>query len=159
MTEELRESIERIRSLAPDLNKATDEAHAVVARVEKFLDDCSIGVPAQVQFSDEDLEGKLSRQKLLSYGRVDGKFRIAVTTTLCLEEGLSSFGNPEYKWMPDDDNPPVPWGSCPREVKLASFSSLPKLLQKIASEASSISEKADETAEAVRQILDAVNGK
>jgi len=150
MTEELRKSIERIRSLAPDLNKATDEAQKVVARVEQFLDGCGIGVTAEAQFSNEDLDENMSRQRQLSYARVAGKFRIAVTATLC--EMLEN----TTKFMPDEDNPPIAWGSCPRDIKLESFGRLPELLEKIADRASELSQAATDTTKTVKEILDAV---
>ncbi len=157
MVQSLLKSMQRIREATPVLNKATDEAQAIVARVEKFLDECSVGVHAHVQFSDEDVNEELSRQRSLSYERVDGKFRIAVTTTACLE--IETDGDPYTKCMPDEDNPPVAWGSCPRHIKLASFGSLPGLLSRIAEEASGLSRKAGETTEAVKQILDELNTK
>ena len=93
MTKELRDSIEKIRALAPKLNAATDAAQAIVTRVEAFLnDECSIGIPAEVgacfrrdfltadavEDSDgnaEDASAPYERWWHLCYERVDGKFR------------------------------------------------------------------------------------
>lgn len=157
MTESLRESIERIRGVAPSLNKATDDAQAIVSRVERFLNEYSVGIPAQVQLDDVDVSKNSSRQRYLSYERVDGKFRIAVTTYLVLEtDDNDPFAN---KFMPDPENPPIAWGSCPRDIKLVSFNALPQLLREIAKEAYCTSQQAKETVETVRQVLTAIDGE
>lgn len=157
MTESLSKSIEKIREVATGLNKATDDAQATVALVEKFLSKCSIGIGAHVQFSDDDLSEEMSRQTYLSYMRVDGSFRIAVNWSLCRENAEN--GIPEFKTMSDEQNPAVAWGSCSRDIKLKSFGSLPELLVKIAEKSIDLSQKANETTETVQQILNAVDGK
>ena len=164
MTESLRESIERIRELAPVLNKATDDAQAIVARLEQFLSEYRVGVPAKVKVDDMDVSKNISRQRYLSYERVDGKFRIAVTTHLACETDEVNHKNNinepfVIKFMPDPENPPIAWCSCPRDVKLVSFDALPELLRKIAKEAFCTSQQANNTVETVRQILTAVAGE
>ena len=46
MTQELREKLESLRAIAPRLNKATDDAAAVIKATDAFLDDLGLGVEA-----------------------------------------------------------------------------------------------------------------
>lgn len=50
----------------------------------------------------------------------------------------------------------VPWSSCPREMKLASFASLPDLLDRMADRASEMVTRAETTAGTVRQMFEAL---
>ena len=142
MTDQLRDAIRRIRDLTPELNAVTDKANAIVARVEKFLnDECSVGIPAYVRVgpSSESDDGAIEVQTWLAYARVDGKFRIAVQTTVN--------GEPEEN---------KPWPACQREVKLEVLDYLPKLLTKIADEVSEVIAKTDNTAGVVEEILESM---
>ena len=158
MNEQLRESIELIRHHATGLNEVTDDAQAIVARVEKFLNECSIGLAADVEFDEVDAGPKTSRCRCLSYARVDGKYRIAVTTHLFLDHGEPQLN----RYWSDPDNPPKSWGSCRRETKLASFKVLPELLTTIAEQAGNTPQTVNETNETVaklKKLLDDVNCK
>ena len=157
-----KQSIERLRTLSPQLNESTDEANRVVAMVETFLnDECSIGLPAEVVVckvtkrietpSDNRYEDPKTTTAVeyttLNYERVDGTFRIAV------EVGLSHEGGDEW-----EQTSLTPWASCPRSVKLATFPKLGDLLTEICESTEKAIEQTTETSKAVEEILGALNG-
>src|SRR5690348_14311722 len=67
MVNDLRQAVNKLRALAPQLNSAVDEANRVVSVVERFLaHECQLGVKAVI---------------LLRYGPVEGGYRIALTNS------------------------------------------------------------------------------
>ncbi len=98
---ELLEPMKRIQELAPAFNVRRDEIDSTITCVEKLLDDCKVGIRAWVEV---DGLGKLI------YGRVCGKFRIAIRT-------------------PDGD---APWQEHPSWTKAETLKHLPALIRAIA---------------------------
>src|SRR5437868_15537433 len=77
MVNDLRQAVNKLRALAPQLNNAVDEANRVVAVVERFLaQECHLGVEADIPVTYND-KGKATL--LLKYGPVEGSYRIALT--------------------------------------------------------------------------------
>lgn len=146
MTDSLNQSIDRIRTWSPRLNKITDEAAAVVARVEGFLNaECSVGIPAYVVHGEPN--GRPAAGHIeLCYCRVQGKYRIAVRGHYCGTDDMI-------------DERTRPWASCPRDVKLRTIADLPKLLETIAGNITSATDQTREAIEAVNQVLEAIDGK
>lgn len=91
----------RLEAAAGKLNQVSDAACAAVKRVETWLLANSVGGPASVEGDDG---------YTLVYARCGSKFRVAVVT---------------------GDRDMTPWNDCPRDVKLATFPLLPKLLRAI----------------------------
>lgn len=156
MTEELRKKLAALRAAAPALNKATDEANDVVAAVEKFLAELSLGISEEADAFDirpatgvgED--GDRSRWEVyshLAYGRVGGAHRIYV-----LQETRQDDENGREVHAVEE----TPWPSCSRQVKLQAFATLPELLGKIADRAMKLSEETIRTTETVRDLLSAM---
>src|SRR6266566_6292805 len=146
MTDQLKKSIEQLRTMTPKLNAATDEANKTVAAVEKFLnDECSIGISAYVNAWRGD-SGSLR----LAFDRIGGKFRIAVVDQKWIDD-------PQYpgngSWQ---DVEVVAWSESPRAWKLRTFPALPALLEKIASEAEDAIKRIDQTQAAVQEIMGAI---
>src|SRR5215203_6170076 len=113
MADNLRKHIDSIRKLSSQLNTLSDELGKTVASVEEFLNvTCSLGIPSSVLVEEDD-ESHIRIH--LCYGRVGGKFRIAV--------GLV---------FDDGEENTKPWSDCTRDVKIATFKKLPDLLAKIA---------------------------
>src|SRR4051794_21844527 len=82
MTEQLREQIERLRSVAPKLNAATEEAARVLQEVEKFLGEVlSLGISAtSSDFHEEPADPSDAGDERiivyrLAYDRLHGKFQ------------------------------------------------------------------------------------
>src|SRR5215471_3729667 len=100
--DELQQAISKLRSLSPRLNSAVEQAQRVVLQVEHFLvHECQLAVQAEVPVSYND---KGVAVTLLRYGRVNGKFHIALTQT----DGDARFVSRA-------------WVDCDRNEKLASF--------------------------------------
>jgi hypothetical protein len=119
MSAEISNSIESLRKLSPQLNKATDDANRMVQAVEAFLnDECKIGLPCFVQVWATD---NGDRRGLLGYDRHNGKFRIV------LKE--------EFNQGDEDLKDIRPWTEATRGDKLQSFTLLPRLLEAIVTEA------------------------
>lgn len=156
MTENLKKSIESLRSISPSLNAATDEATRVVAMVEKFLnEECSIGLPAETCVDSINLTSKASRITWLEYRRVDGKFCVAVVTGVQTEFS-DDYGHPDSAWKEEEV---VRWASAPRDLKLKSFEKLPKLLERIAAAAGEAASKTAAAADTVGKLLAAFDKK
>jgi hypothetical protein len=152
MTKELREKVAALRAVAPMLNATTEEVGTIVKAVEAMLTvelNLSINVESQAfdQADRNDAEGQPIRtSSCLGYGRVDGKYRIYVST----ETGeLDHDGG----WLRTVDRSETPWSSCPRDIKLRSFVSLPDLLGRIADEAERLATSAAKAAGTVRDLL------
>jgi hypothetical protein len=107
--DDLQMAVAKLRALSPKLNSAVDQAQRVVLQVEHFLaHECQVAIQAEVPVVYND---KGVAVTLLRYGRVEGKFHIALTNT----DGDSRFVSRA-------------WTDCDRAEKLASFPALPKLL-------------------------------
>ncbi|HYH65480.1 MAG TPA: hypothetical protein VD866_12360 [Urbifossiella sp.] len=127
----LKSSIDAIRANASQLNALTDHAGHVVQKVEEFLNEqCSVGVPAYVQFrgDGEDPEGTY-----LAYRRVGPRYRIAIVE-------VDDRG---------DDTEHKAWSDSPRDLKLESFSKLPTLLAQVADRVKTM---IDNTKESIKQV-------
>lgn len=157
MTDEMRAKLARLRSIAPELNAATDEAAKVVREVEKLLTkSLSLGVSAQAVYFDirPDVFGDDDRTvevcSALAYGRLpsDGYGIHILRDTLVKDE--------------DGDvtdclaSTQTPWHQCSQEEKLTAFECLPELLDKIADGAEERLEKARATTARVRELVDAL---
>lgn len=107
--DDLQLAVAKLRALSPKLNSAVDQAQRVVLQIENFLaQECQVAIQADVPVVYND---KGVAVTLLRYGRVEGKFRIALTNT----DGDSRFVSRA-------------WTECDRNEKLASFPALPKLV-------------------------------
>ncbi len=165
MSEAIRDSLEQLRQLSPELNAATDQANAIIERVEKFLaEECSIGVPEEVEVSvvpygldhaivEESPMGIGFRKAvILAYARCQGTYRFVVRTEKQIVD-MTEYG-------PDDVREceilsEQPWAQCPREVKLETFAFLPELLQAIAAQAAELASKAVDTGKTIQAVLKA----
>lgn len=107
--EDLQLAVAKLRALSPKLNSAVDQAQRVVLQIEHFLaHECQVAIQADVPVAYNDKGVAIT---LLRYGRVDGKFRIALTST----DGDCRFVSRS-------------WTECDRNEKLSSFPLLPKLV-------------------------------
>ena len=110
--DDLQQAVAKLRTLSPRLNAAIEQAQRVVHQIEHFLaHECHVAVQAEVPVTYNE---KGVAVALLRYGRVDGRFRICLTST----DGDSRFLSRS-------------WAECDRSEKLASFPALPKLLMAI----------------------------
>lgn len=110
--DDLQQAVAKLRTLSPRLNAAIEQAQRVVHQIEHFLaHECHVAVQAEVPVTYNE---KGVAVALLRYGRVDGRFRICLTST----DGDSRFLSRA-------------WAECDRSEKLASFPALPKLLMAI----------------------------
>lgn len=165
----MREKLEALRAASSKLNASTDAAAKVVAEVEKFLDKLGIGLSAESDvfrsepYEDDDQDeagwrdedGNDSRPEVcytLNYGRVGGKFRIHVATSLCGTK-LDARGFAVFQERFLDR---TIWSSCSREMKIESFAKLPEILGKLTDRAVELSAAADEAAKTVKDVLAAM---
>lgn len=130
MTDQLRKSIESIRRLSPELNKATDDAARVVSVVEKFLgEECGVGIEASklVHTTNPD-----ETDVYLEYRRHNGKFRLIITENVILRDEEGKPLTDEYGEPKRHESSVVAWTEASRQQKLAAFAELPGLLDNIA---------------------------
>lgn len=160
MTDELREQLEQLRAIAPSLNKATDDANVIVAQVERYLADCSIGISSYVEVKNEEIGkdgdgNRVAKCHYLAYGRVGSEFRIHIRVTEEVENevGRNNLYNPEWHILQAEQ---LAWSSVPRGLKLEAFGQLPALLKVLVKEAKSLMESVSKTTETMQQLLTAL---
>lgn len=135
--DDLQQAVAKLRALSPKLNSAADQAHRVVMQIEQFLaHECQVAVQAEVPVLYND---KGVAVTLMRYGRVDGKFRIALTNT----DGDVRFITRA-------------WIDCDRSEKLASFPALPRLLMAVTKAVESQIAVTTSTANTVNQLVSAL---
>ncbi len=153
MTDDLKSAVKKLKSLSPQLNKATDEANRIIAEVEKFLnEECSIGIPAQVAIDWEQPSPKKTTYKNLAYARIDGKFRLCIQWVSVTEFTTQNNLVDEARKVEAE----TPLASCPRGERLAAFAELPNLLVAIAEAAESSIASATNSSKTVTEILSAL---
>jgi hypothetical protein len=135
--DDLQQAVAKLRALSPKLNSAADQAHRVVVQIEHFLaNECQVAVQAEVPVIYND---KGVAVTLMRYGRVDGKFRIALTNT----DGDARFITRG-------------WTDCDRSEKLASFPALPRLVMAVTKAVETQIASTTATANTVNQIISAL---
>lgn len=163
MTKELRDKLAALRAIAPKLNQATDEATAIVQSVERLLgEDLKLGIASEYYFhqrmadghENDDGDGAPVVDVSLAYGRVNGRFCLHVLEVT----SRKGDGEEEGKTVTIGVER-TPWSSCSRELKLQSFTKLPKLLGRIADRAGELAKSASEASKTVRDLLDAMGQK
>jgi hypothetical protein len=135
--DDLQQAVAKLRALSPKLNSAADQAYRVVVQIENFLaNECQVAVQAEVPVIYND---KGVAVTLMRYGRVDGKFRIALTNT----DGDARFITRG-------------WTDCDRSEKLASFPALPRLVMAVTKAVEAQIASTTATANTVNQIISAL---
>jgi hypothetical protein len=145
----VQKSLKKLREIAPDLNKATDDAAKIVQEVETLLAKLSIGITAEVRLYERQKTKSVSEYTSLAYCRVKGNFRIAVTVEKSTDF-VDDRGCAARAW---DTVSETPWAECQREAKLESFPKLPDLLEAIIKAAEEAKGKVDAAKQAVEKIL------
>ncbi|HEY8747484.1 MAG TPA: hypothetical protein VIM11_05905 [Tepidisphaeraceae bacterium] len=137
--DELQQAVAKLRTLSPKLNSAVEQAQRVVLQVEHFLaHECQLAVQADVPVAYND---KGIAVTLLRYGRVNGKFHIALTQT----DGDARFVSRA-------------WVDCDRNEKLASFPALPRLLLAVTKAVESQINSTSATTHTVSSLMSALDG-
>lgn len=167
MATELKKKLESLRAATAKLNASTDEAGRIIQQVERFLgEEMGIGISADTAyFLDEPYEGDDQDEAgwidevgnparpdvchALGYGRIGGKYRIHVITTLEGHKTNSHNGLTRHTTVLDR----TPWASCPRDLKLTAFPVLPKLLERLADRAKELASQADSAAKTVEDLM------
>jgi hypothetical protein len=146
----LRQSIQKLRSLAPELNEAANEAVKIVQEVENLLTkELSLGIKAEVEVSVIQISENKCEFTSLAHCRVNDKFRIAVVVERRIEV-MDDRGYKDYRWKTISE---TPWAECPRDVKLETFQKLPELLEKLVEEAKKAQHNVSETQKTLREII------
>jgi hypothetical protein len=158
MAKSIRTHMDTLRSLAPELNTAIDDANALIKAADAILGELNLGVSAQTFVSvgtiweDEDgLEN--SEDWYLAYGRIrGGSYHIHLLART-------------FKRVPDDNErngftwqvtgqEPFEWSTCPREQRLQAIDRLPDLLEEIARELKDLIDKTAAAKTAAAEMLE-----
>ncbi len=149
MTDDMKTSFEKLKTLTPKLNVATDAVNRMFTDVERFLESQSVGLPTGIVFNyaDDnpairDNEQSARWAHKLAYDRCDGKFRIVIKKfrvgeytdppELSVLPIHSSSGHKRTTWVEEES---VHWSSAPRHLKLKAAKEIARLLEAIAWEA------------------------
>jgi hypothetical protein len=145
----LNSSLNKLRKMAPELNKAADDAAKIVQDVEATLTQLNIGIPAEADVSGVSKTKAVTEYVLLAYRRVKSNFRIAIVV-----ERHTEFVNSEgFQDSAEETVSETPWLECPRDLKLESFPKLPALLEAIIKNATEAKEKVEKAQETIKQIF------
>ncbi len=138
----LRPRLDRLQTLAKNLNAVSDEISKVVQGVEAHLSDTlRIGVTASVLIErDEDPTETICIRRELVYGRHGPKFRFYVAETTSVD------GNRDLLEQ-------TPWANCPRDMKLLSFQKLPELLDELARQVEALLDQVDVGYDAIQAMI------
>jgi len=117
MDDSISKSLSKLRLSSKRLNKLTDQANQTVKEVEKFLEDCSLGVYATVPIKSWEVGCGEEFFTCLEYCRVGSRYRIAITS------GLDNSDPSEHHVKP--------WSDASRDEKLESIKKLPDLIAEI----------------------------
>ncbi len=140
----LRPGLDRLQTLAKNLNAVSDEISKVVQGVEAHLSDTlRIGVTASVLIErDEDPTETICIRRELVYGRhgpnsafMSPRPPRLTGTGICYEQ--------------------TPWANCPRDMKLLSFQKLPELLDELARQVEALLDQVDVGYDAIQAIIPA----
>lgn len=143
MVADINQSLKKLHSLASELNKAADDATVLVRDIEKLLaQDLNLSVAAEVHAPSVVSQAD---EAYLSYTRVGGKFRIAVT-----HWEIRGAKTLDETWRSVSE---IPWLECSRDVKLQSFPELPRLLEEIIKQAGLALESLSKATPAVKELL------
>ena len=142
-------SLKKLQEIAPELNRVADSAAKIVQEVETMLTKLGIGVSASALVGEFPKSPKVREITNLAYGRISGKFRIAVVVEK--EVDYDAQGGGEY--TASNTISETPWLECPRDVKLATFPFLPALLQELIKNAESAKANVEKAQEAIRALL------
>ena len=158
MTEQLRKSLERLSQIAPKLNQATDRATSIINKVEEFLANSGVGMPANADLGyrevvvckDEETGDQTTGSEFSSVNydrdRNTGRYRLLYKTWR-----EDSSGN----LISEDED--VVLAQAPRHMKLEAVGALPQLLQAVAEAAEQAMATADANAEAVEKLLEGLD--
>jgi hypothetical protein len=137
MAKTIRQRLDALHTLAPELNQVVDEANRVVADTERELLEMGIGISvvsssfAVDKFAsrdDEDDGEEFMARRCLAFARTPGGgYSIHILT--------QKYRKSDYGTGDPFASDTIPWSGCPREVRLAAFEKLPELLDKLISEA------------------------
>ncbi len=150
-----------LRTISPELNRITDEANALVQKVESLLASLSLGIPAAVHVRREstceapDSQGLVTIRAVdvyLEYRRIDKKFGLAVVRTQSTRRQV----NPDDGSVMVQDLDVTPWASCSRDLKLESFAKVPDLIAAIAEKAGGYIERVKAAGDTVRELVKAL---
>ena len=158
MTDEVQSSLQKLRQTIPKLNKMSDEAAAIVQRVETLLrDEWSVGIHGYTLYErsvdtieDGDVSVSGEVLKALVFTRIEGTFRIGV----CIDEYRGEDGAGGLI-----SSVTVPWDQCDRSTKLASFAQLPQLLASMASKAERACQEVKVASKTMEQLLTAFSAE
>lgn len=144
MSNSIQHSLEKLRNIAPEMNRVADSSAQIVQAVESTLTNLNIGIEAAKVFRTTHKSETVSEHTTLAYRRVKGAFRIAVVV-----ERQTEVENDNFSGVCSEILSEVPWAECPRDVKLNSFPTLPGLLEKIVMESEDAKQKVEKAQKAV----------
>jgi hypothetical protein len=144
-------SLEQLSKTAISLNKASDQLNQAIHQLNEAIRKLNLGISSWVSFYAYD-EGPFSDVHQIGYGKVNGKWGIAIKTTF--EDLTQPEGNQidESEWQ---------FSEAPREMRIQAIPFLHRVIDKLNEDAEKttqvINEKAtdaQELAQAISDILD-----
>ncbi len=164
MSETTTNAVALLRNITPQLNNITDRATEAIKEAEHFLTDCGVGVPAQIQFSEDAIRGDPEvgyeiATHSLTYSRIGGSYRIGIIDEVLTSNTIERNEHDDYcqlRGAVTKHCDVKPWDQASREVRLEAVTLLPDLLQAIAKKAERISKNAEIAVKSATSILAAI---
>ena len=124
-------SYRQLSTVASDLNSVSDELGKSISELDSALKKLNLGISVWVEISDESGNGGYFWREELGYGKVGGKWGVALRTVS------------GHRANEDDDVESWLFNDAPRSLRISAIGKIPELLEKLSVEAS-------ETAKQVR---------
>lgn len=109
-----------LSEVASDLNSVSDELGKYASEIDAALKKLNLGIAVWVSFCDWDENGYDYYMEQIGYGKIDGKWGIAIRTVT---------GN--HQWPDDDKTESWLFNDAPRRMRLASIEKLPEVLSEL----------------------------
>jgi hypothetical protein len=144
MTADVQASLRKLHSLSQDLNEASDTLTTELTSVEAALNKLKLGVSAWVTIRKEDAGEGFTRAYTLGYYKLKGKWGLVVGE---LVEEVYDGGDDDVIFLRD----------APRELRMEAAEHLAELIDELAKNAATTTEKATKRAAEVKEIASALS--
>ena len=139
-----RASFQKLTESAANINAASDGLGKPIERLDAVLKKLNLGIGAWVSFADGgEWSGGPWWSHEVGYARIDGQWGISIRTVSCEPSGYES----TEEWLFND---------APRRFRIDAVDALPKLLDKLSSEANTMAEKITQKVSRADEVVTAV---
>jgi len=139
----LESSLKNFKSVSKRLNEVTNKINSTFSIVEKYLDECSIGIYAGVPFITDRIPLDPEFEYFLEYTKSSGKYRIV----------LGKYYHGDF-----EGGTTQPWEELPRPIKIEVIKLLPQLLNLLTEKVNDLLDQIDDAEFAITEVAGILKG-